>query len=1233
MLHIVETYDPETSRYPDGRDYPRCALAEDDQGVRWMITADLIRPAHWRAAAAAGAVGVLAKAASGGWLAASAEKFAAERAERAGVYLDWTGTIAAEPPGLIGLITAEAAPPPAPTARAAEFVNLHTHTEYSPMDGVTTVEELIAVQLLHGATAVGVTDHGICAAHPEFQQAALRAGINPVFGVEAYLVDDAESRGVVLDTVGGKGKKYWHLTLLAADNAGLRNVWAATTEANRRGLDGKFPRMDWDTLFRHREGVYASTGCLGGPISSAILRDDAEAAAARLARLHDIFGERLFVEIHAYGTEKQRRVNTELVRLARAHGLPLLAADDSHYPTRNDAERHAVWVAGQTNRELGEDTGMFNDGGELHLHTADDMRKALAYLPEEAVEEALAATVAFSEMADARITTAKTLPLYCKQTDTLTGTLDDALDSDAAALRTLVQSGWSRVAGRPDQQAYRDRFEREMTVIEPQQFCGYFLIVADFVRWAKDNGILVGPGRGSGGGSLVAYLTGITEIDPVRYGLSFERFLTPGRTSLPDFDVDFPASKKPDILGYIADRWGTEHVVTIGTHGRLQSKAIIDELGRTLRAELPPTSFTDLRRLADFIDEAEAGTAGLGMPWDALWTEHAQKLAPWRTGPYARLLGLADHLVGRLKSYGQHASGVVISTGEPLTGTLPLRRPPKQDQLVTAFDAHAIEDMGLVKFDFLFLHTLDTLQKAVDAVHTRLGRRLNLYAFDAELDDPEVWDLIGEGEVLGCFQIETPLGMQMCRDMAPRSLSELADVITLVRPGPRNSGLKDVYLNRRAGLAPVTFPDARLADILGPTYGATIYQEQVLAICRIIAGYDDTEADAIRSILGKKQVEKIDAAGRDFTARAVTGGMGRLEATVLWDQLAEFSKYSFNKTHAHVYAVVAYWMAFLKVHFPVEFMAALMSVASTSNHKDRIPRFVKEARRLGVPVLPPDVNASQIGFKAVDGTVRYGVDSLANIGDAAASEIIACQPYTSVEDLQARVNKRAVNSGTVRILARAGAFDSLEPHRAALVARLEGVASGAVKRCAFKVDGLGEDVLPCGYDWETEPLVPNPRTGKLLPRKKPPKKCTVGCRRYSAPDGIDPATVRPYTDEEIGATEVELFGFYLTVDPFDRIDPQARALARPEAEAAASRAPGEYAVLALVDRVKPVIDRNGQPMAFFTLSTEGPDLDASCFSRTWETLGGTDLTGAMVLAVLARKDEDKGLVLTSIEPI
>ena len=1211
-MHIVETYDPTPGDYHDilgTRSWPSAAMVEDDHGIRWMIqhhSLTEVSEHHWRRALAAGAAGIAIADPDGGWHSATAERYAALRSGEPGAM-----TTSADMPALFHLRAVEQA---APAPRAGNgFVNLHTHTEYSPMDGLTRIGQLVEIVTAQGGHAVGITDHGTCAGHAELHTRAAAAGLKPVYGLETYLVDDVDQRGASND--------YWHLILLAKTDQGLRNLWAASTEAHRRGFFHK-PRMDWDILARHAEGLIATTACLSGPVSKAILADDRDAAAARLARLHRIFGDDLYAEIHTYLHPDQRKVNEALASLASMSGIPLVAAADSHYPTPADHDRHQVWIAATTSKGVGE-TGMFADGA-YHLHTPGQVRAALDYLPPEAVQEALDSTVAIADAVDAQIRTRKILPVSGPKATHA---------SDAAKLRELALAGRDRLTG-PDQWAYRRRFEAEMKLLVEQDFCGYFLIVADYVRWAKDNGILVGPARGSGGASLVAYMTRIIEIDPVRWDLPFERFLTPGRASLPDFDIDFPTSKRADIFAYLAARWGEEHVVSIGTVSRLRNKGVAKELERALRptfGALASQSFDDMQEVSKIIDEAENGTAGLGLSWEELWDQEGDRLAPYRDR-YPVLFQAADHLVGLLKTYGKHAAGAVISTVEPLADAMPLRGGEDGTRMITQFDDDGVEMLGFVKYDVLTLRHLDTITQTIEAVAKRTGVRVDPYALAEHLDDQATWDMLCSGQVLGCFQIETYLGARMVKAMRPRTLRELADVITLVRPGPTRSGITATYLARRDGREPVTVPDPRLEQVLAPTYGTMIYQEQVLAICRIIAGYDDAEADDIRKILGKKQIEKIDSAGRDFIARAVERGMDRDRAVALWDQMADFSRYAFGKAHAYGYALLCWWTAYLKTHHPVEFLAATLSTVEP----DRIPEFVKECRRLDIQVLPPDINTSGLGF-TIDGTsVRYGFDSLKGIGETPAKEIVAHQPYTGVEDLITRTGK-AVHKGTVAILARAGCFDTLEPHRAALVARLAAEKSGESKRCRFKTDELPEGELPCAYDWDNEPwtldepCAVNPRTLKLLPRKPAPKRCTASCRRYSPPQALDPAEVPVYTAAQVGAIELETFGLYLTWTPFDRVADRAlreehRDLAERLAEGATARA--EH-LLAYVEDVYGGTTSHGQRKGTFVLATEGPDLRASCFSPLWERLDPDALAGSLVAVTVVRKD--RWLNIKSIE--
>ncbi|MGW1436907.1 DNA polymerase III subunit alpha [Streptomyces griseus] len=1134
-----------------------------------------------------------------------------------------------------------------PPRAAAGFVHLHTHSEYSPLDGLSRMDEITREVARHGQHAIGITDHGTCAGHPALQRAADAAGLKPVFGIEANLTDDRLLRG---DTITdgdprfcgftktvtneeGESKEvpisharmlqnyYWHLCLFAENDTGLRNIWAASTESFRDGFYGR-ARMDWDTLARFSEGVIASTGCLRGPVARALLDGDTELARHRLTRLMDTYPGRLYVELQPNDMPDQRLVNTKMVSLAREFDLPLLATVDSHFPTAADADAHDVWIACQTQKDVQDEGDLFAEHLDLYITTEDDVRAGLEYLGTAVAEEAIANTTALADRCNARI-----------DGDTSTPSFTGDVAEDERRLHALCMSNWNRLpASAQDQPAgahriYMERYAREMELLKEKGFCGYYLMVADYCGWAKDNGILVGPGRGSGGGSLVAYLARITSLDPIRHDLLFERFLTRGRQGLPDFDVDFPASKKAEILGYLRQRWGAEHVVTIGSEGRLKNKAVLDNLLRAMKSRLPERAEADLKQVKELIKEAEAGTAGLGMSWEQLWIEHGEQLQPY-ADRYPELFTMAEKLVGRLKSYGRHAAGVVISTGAPLTSWLPMRVVDGEEQMVTQWAMDDVEAVGLVKFDILTLRTLDTIQQCIDLVHDRRGVRLDPEAWEIELTDPLVWEELQAAHTLGVFQIETSSGTDLCKRMRPRDIGELADMITIVRPGPMNSGLTDAYLRRRAGEQAVTYPDERLRRVLEPTYGAMIYQEQVMAVTRLLAGYDESEADAVRKILGKKKVSAIQAAGQEFLDRV---DMPRDAAERLWAQMAEFSKYGFNKSHAYAYAFLAYWTAFLKVNYPLEFLVAAMSTVDN----DKLPAFVKEARRLLAAVLPPDINTSGSGFSA-DPTayaVRYGLDSVKGVGAKAVPDLQVGQPYTTWDDFQERKGPKA-NAGVVALLARIGAFDSLVPNRRGLEARLLARKSGLDAQCLHKNDTLRttlELIHPdspdtCGFDWHTEEPPVNKRTGKKLKPKPPPKRCTKACRQYTAPPPLQIDDVTPYTDEDIRQIEQEMLGTYLTSTPFDRLEAEQRATLLAQAEAAERNGPGIYIVTAIITRVHPHKD-----MAFIDLETEGPMLSAAVYRDTWAVERPRLTKGQLCYAELRKTD--RGLSLLTYQPI
>lgn len=1214
MYSLVETY-PSTDvgmASIDGRSYPSCCLIEDSEGLRWFVAPDIdeVQVHAWTKAHAGGAVGLIHQ---DGTRFMTTEAFMEGRLD-AGAAFQIPESLWLEfstPPSYAALVEASEAP----VERQGGFVHLHTHAEYSALDGLSKIPELVARAVADDNPALAITDHGMCSGHPGLQRACDKAGIKPIFGMEAYFRDDRHAPQPEDDP---RKYDYTHLILLAKDNVGLHNLWALSTEGWRDGKYRSKPCIDWDSLERYHEGVIVTTACLGGPISQLLLDGKRDEARLKLGRLLEIFGEDLFLEIQPADLEEQKRLNPMLVELGREMGIPVVAAADSHYPAPEQKELHAIWLACQTS-SVAEDYWHFDP-----MWTEAQVRERLAYLGPQVVDEAVGNTMVIADRCNARIEEPRKTPIFSKK---------GGHEADVDRLFEICVGNWAKTEGKTQGiEVYLERFEREMMLLIDKEFCGYFLLVQDYVNWAKSQGILVGPGRGSGGGSLVAYLSGITEIDPVEHNLMFERFLTKGRTSLPDFDIDFPASKRLQLQNYLSDRWGADHVMRVGTHLRYKSKGALNKIFSVMKDELGPSWFEDSRAISKIIDAAEAGTAGLGLSWDDLWAQQGEVLEPYRQ-KYPRVFEVATQLVGRLNSYGKHAAGMVVSTDAPLNNRWPMRAGEDGDAMISQFEFPDLEELWLIKLDLLTLRTLDTVQQTIDLIQELRGQRVNVYSWREEYEDPQVWQEIGDGHTVGIFQIETASGTKLAKDMRPTKMTELADMGSIVRPGPSRSGLTDSYLRRRNGLEQVSYPDPRLEQALAASYGCMIYQEDILAICMLLAGYGGDEADEVRKILGKKKVEAVQAAGEKFLARCVDNGMSREAAEHLWEQMAEFAKYGFNRAHAYGYAMVSYWTAWLKVHYPVEYLTAILSTVD----KDRVFDFVAEARRIGLKVLPPDINLSGVGFRPGVLEIRYGLDAIKGVGEKALIDLTCGQPYTDFADFIERKGKNA-NSGVVRTLARVGAFDSMEPNRRALVMRLDAEADGSAKTCVHKVDleiyrlppprGLQGEIareyrLPCSFDWDSEEPPVNPKTGKLRKLKAPPKKCTIRCRHYTPPPPVDPGVVEPYTDEEIRSIEAEMLGGHLSSTPFDVIPADLREELIETAEAAQGGPEGIYRICGVLTKRRPHRDRNGNDMGFLTITTEAAEFDVVAFSEHWSMYEASITVGALVLAEV-RKSSYQG---------
>lgn len=1192
------------------------SLVEDEHSIRLLVMTELVPTSAWLAAVSGGAQGVLSVTETGARYVPAPyfaehkvdNKFgqAYELADRHWMRAEWGASY--------------------PTLQLAwesrarsdnPFVHLHTHTEASALDGYSTMAEIGQAVLADKQQAIAVTDHSVCAGHPALQQMTAEFGLHPVFGIEANFVEDRFRRENPGD--------YWHLVLWAENDEGLRNLWALSTEGYRDGFYGR-PRIDWDTLSRLSPGLIVSTACLRGPVLQPYLAGDEQRATANLMRLGDLFGDRLCIELHANHLDDQIRANHWLIELAGKTGVPLLAAVDSHYAFAEQKRDHQVWLAMQTNSDVAEDGDLFAGGQDYHLMSLDEVRSALSYLPDDVAEKAIAATGELAARCTAEVKPKIAQPVFSRPT----AEHPDAVAHDVQRFVDGALANWDeRVTRRvpvEQQGPYLAQFEREAPMLIRKGFSGYFLITADIVNWAKQNGILVGPGRGSGGASLLAYLHRITELDPIEGRLMFDRFMTEGRKSLPDFDLDFPSSRTDDVIAYVQQRWGHEHVARVGSHMRIKNRSAFKDVQRAIASELPEQSYVWTTAITKLIEQAEASTAGLGLSWGELMDQVGEQFDVFRER-MPKLFEYAEKFHLRLKTYGKHAAGIIIDPDADLEAELPMRLGDTADSpMVTQFDMEALEYLGKVKFDFLSLRNLDTIQLTIDAVERDTGRRINPYEWSEEYADPQVFEQLAEGWTLGVFQIETPLGTRVARQLKPQNRNDLMNIITIGRPGPLRSGLDKLYLRRRDGLEPVSYPDPRLEQVLADTYGVMLFQEDIMGICRVLAGYTSDEADTVRKILGKKKIELVETEGRKFIQRAVQNGTDRAVAESLWAQMAEYAKYSFNKAHAYAYATIGCWTAWPKTHYPRQSLTAAMATIK----KERIPAFVAEARRLGYQVLPPDINISQRGFSAHELEIRYGLESVGGIGEQAALAVIQGQPYTSYEDFLARKGG-AANMGVVKKLVAIGAFDSLHPNRRALEARVIDQTSGAAEECIHldreyrnPVNGLG-----CRFDWDSEPKRygrPNAKGERKLLKMQPTpaKRCSKACRQYQQRPQPDYEHLPDYTAEQIREREVTTLGVFLTSSPFDAAiakltEPMRESLYTADDLVVAEN--GKYMVLAMVRSTRP--DPRGREFGFASLLTPSGELPVILYSQEWAAFRSQLKRGTMLFGDVIKSADDR----------
>jgi len=897
----------------------------------------------------------------------------------------------------------------------SRFVHLHCHTEYSLLDGANKIDKLFERIKSLKQPAVAMTDHGNMFGAVEFYRQAMSHGIKPIIGCEIYVAPGSrfEKKGV------DKGPKEYnnHLILLAMNHEGYRNLCKLVSLGFMEGFYYK-PRIDKDLLKDFNGGLIALSACLQGEVAQALMLGHMEKAKAAAESYAEIFHDRYYIEIQDNKLPQQEQVNPLLVELAKDLSLPVVATNDCHYGEREDYNAHDVLLCVQTGKTVHEDNRLKMETDELYLKSGEEIRKGFEYCP-EAVER----TLEIAERCNVEIEFGKYhFPTY---TPPKAISLDDYLDE-------LAHAGLEeRLEGVTDpevKKAYTERLDYELDVIKRMQFPGYFLVVADFINYAKQNGIPVGPGRGSSAGSLVAYALKITDLDPIRHVLLFERFLNPERRSMPDIDVDFCIRGRAQVIQYVKEKYGADRVAQIATFGTLKAKAAIKDVGRALGF-----SFAETDAIAKLIP---APKQGFDYPLTECIKMESRLPELMKSDP--RVKNLIDHalrLEGLTRHASTHAAGVVLSN-LPLVDHLPLFV-DKEGGIVTQFDMDSVEKIGLVKFDFLGLKTLTLLHDCLELIEQSRGERLDLNRLS--LDDKKTYRLLCDGNTTGVFQLESGGIREMTKRIRPNCFEDLVAILALYRPGPLDSGMAESYIKRKHGKEKTSYLHRLLEPVLKDTYGVIVYQEQVMQIAQVLGGYSMGDADILRRAMGKKDPEEMAAQRDRFVEGAQKKNIDAQRATEIFDQMETFARYGFNKSHSAAYALVSYQTAYLKTHYPVEFMAALMT--SEMGDTDKVIKNLAECRNKEIEVLAPDINESRSDFTPVGYKIRFGLAAVKNVGEKAVEVILQSRekdgPFQSLFDFCRRVDLTAVNRRVVESLIKCGAFDSTQVSRTRMMGALE----------------------------------------------------------------------------------------------------------------------------------------------------------------------------------------------------
>ncbi len=1060
------------------------------------------------------------------------------------------------------------------------YVPLHLHTEYSLLDGATMIKDLVKKAKAENMPAVAITDHGVMYGAVELTKECQKVGgIKPIIGLESYIIDG--------DITDKKTKvPLYHLTVLAQNLTGYRNLIKLCSRAQLNGFYYK-PRCNKEMLQEHGEGLIVLSGCLGAELSQLLLKDDFEKAREVAAWYKSVFKENYYIEVQDHGYPEDRKVNQALIKISRDLGIKLCATNDSHFTNKADAVAHDALLCIQMGKNVTDANRMKFSGWE-YVKNGDEMSYLFRdHLDNEYVEEAMKSTLEIADKIEMiKLAGNPRLPVFPVPQGHSAESYTDYLVWEG------IKSKYPEITPEIEHRA-----RHELKVIEDMNFSSYFLIVSDFINYARKNGIPVGPGRGSAAGSLIAYALGITDVDPIRYNLLFERFLNPERKSMPDIDTDFCIERRDQVIKYCADKYGQDKVAQIITFNRMTSKAVLKDVARVL--EFP---FAESNKLAKMVPVVR----GKPTPLSEMVDEHPEFKKVYATNDEARqVIDLARRLEGCNKSFGMHAAGVVIGD-VPLQELIPLQK-NGDGTVIAQYYMEDVAYVGLVKMDFLGLRNLTMIDRAVHIIKATRG--LTIDPNNLPLDDKLTYQTISNGDLAGIFQLETSAGMrQVARDMKPSNMEDISALIALYRPGPLDSGMIEKFIDCKNGKTSITYMTPKLEPILKDTYGQIVYQEQIMQIAQSLGGYTLGQADLLRRAMGKKLPEEMEKQRAQFTDGCAKNSVSGEIATKLFDIMVQFAEYCFNKSHSTAYAFLTYQTAYLKTHFPVEYMTSLLS--SVSGDQEKVQGYIAECQSTGIDILPPDVNVSGNDFTADGNTIRFGLCAVRNVGEAAVQEIVAKREeggkFESLQDFLGRVDLRVVNKRALEALIKCGACLSLDVTRKQALENLDGLVDMSQRRQSQLA--VGQISLFS---------MASAQTMDVLQQMKG--------------DG------KEFTEHDLQTMEHELLGFYVTSHPLKRVVNRLRWLTTHTLREVREAKEGSTVIIGgLASAVEKKLTKQNKMLAIIHMEDLAGKIDVVVYGELLEKLSSDVLIPQSLILVrgkVKKGDEDTSVLAGTVRRI